>query len=182
MVQIAAAAGVSPATVFNYFPTKEDLFFERLDRYGLQLVEAVAGRPSTESALSAFRRALFASTGLIGADDPRALDRLRTVNRVIASSPALQARELVSLARITDALAGRLGGDLLSRVVAQSLVAVQRSLVLLVREAVLSGDPPTDLAERVAAAADDAFALLERGLGDFGVRPPTLNRERPDRP
>ncbi|MGK5683302.1 TetR/AcrR family transcriptional regulator [Actinoplanes sp. URMC 104] len=174
VAQVAAAAGVAEATVFNYFDTKEDLFFERLDRYGHELVEAVAGRPAGESALAAFRRELFASQGLLrqlDGDDPQPLDRLRTVNRVIAGSPALQARELMSLTRIGDALAARLGGDpLTARVVAHSLIAVQRSLVLLVREAVLAGDVPPGLADRVAAAGARAFAVLEDGLGGVGAR------------
>ncbi|SNY47803.1 TetR/AcrR family transcriptional regulator [Paractinoplanes atraurantiacus] len=179
---MALAAGVSEATVFNYFASKEDLFFERLDRYGLDLVDAVAARPAGESALAAFRRLLLGSGGLLGqaADDPRARDRLRTVNRVIADSPALRAREELSYIGTADALAARLPGDpLQARVVAHSLVAVQRSLVQHVRARLLggaalsggssSGAAAGDLASDVAAKGEKAFALLERGLGDYGI-------------
>jgi AcrR family transcriptional regulator len=174
VAQIAAAARVSEATVFNYFDGKEDLFFDRLDRFGLALVDAVAARPAGESALAAFRRLLFADGGLLGRveeGDTRAFDRLRTVNRVIAESPVLRARELLSMARTADALTERLAADsgdpLTARVVAHALLAVQRSLVLRVRESVLAGEVPTDVPERGV----EAFALLEQGLGDYGIRP-----------
>ena len=44
------------ATVFNYFPTKEDLFFARLEAFEAQLVKAVATRAAGETVLAAFRR------------------------------------------------------------------------------------------------------------------------------
>lgn len=180
VAQVADAAGVSEATVFNYFDSKEDLFFDRLDQYGHDLVAAVAERGPDEGVVAAFRRLLLAPRGLVsqlGSGDRRAIERLRTVNRVIADSPALQAREQVSLTRIGEGLAERLVAAtpgtmtdrLAARVVAHTLMAVQRSLVLLVREAVLAGDVPADLADQVARRGADAFTLLERGLGDYGA-------------
>ena len=52
VAEIAREAQVSVATVFNYFPTKEDLFFYRLEAFGAQLVEAVGERPASMSALT----------------------------------------------------------------------------------------------------------------------------------
>ncbi|MEV4407299.1 TetR/AcrR family transcriptional regulator [Actinoplanes sp. NPDC049598] len=164
VAEVAAEAGVSEATVFNYFASKEDLFFERLDRYGLSLVDGVASRPAAESPLAAFRRLLLTSGGLLARldEDPRALDRLRTINRVIAGSPSLRAREQLSFARIAETLAASLPGDpVTAHVVAYSLVGVQRSLVQHVRTAILAGEIPDDLAAR----AEQAFTLLEHGLG-----------------
>src|SRR5438094_9571322 len=92
VAEVAREAMVAPATVFNYFPTKEDLFFFRLEAFGAQLVEAISSRPAGEPALVAFRRYLLRPSGLLAqldAHDPQALKRLRTVHRVIAASPAL---------------------------------------------------------------------------------------------
>ena len=174
---IARAAQVSEATVFNYFATKEDLFFFRLDEYGERLVRGVADRPPGEGVPAAFRRLLLSQGGLVeqlGNGDKQALDRLRTVNRVVSESPALQAREQLSLTRTADLLATALGGAtpegrLTARVVAHALIGAQRALILQVREAVLADEPPRDLAARLTRSANEAFTLLEQGFGPYGA-------------
>jgi AcrR family transcriptional regulator len=175
---IAQAAQVSEATVFNYFATKEDLFLFRLDEYGERLVRGVADRPAGEGVVAAFRRLLLTQGGLVdqlGRGDRQAHDRLRTVNRVVAESPALREREQVSLTRTADLLAAALGDDapgerLTARVVAHALIGVQRALVLQVRETVLAGEIPAGIADRLARSVTDACALLENGLGGYGTR------------
>jgi AcrR family transcriptional regulator len=176
VAEVARQADVAVATVFNYFPTKEDLFLSRLEAFEAQLVEAVATRAAGETALAAFRRHLLESDGLlaqVGAGDLQALERLRALNRVIAASPALQARELEAFARTADALAARLAaetgavaGDLGPQVTANALVGVQRALVGYTRRRVLADEEPARLAADVRRLAAAAFALLERGLVD----------------
>ena len=56
VAEVAAAAGVSEKTVFNYFPTKEDLFFDEVPKREAVLVEAIRGREPGESILGALRR------------------------------------------------------------------------------------------------------------------------------
>ena len=180
VAEIAREAQVAVATVFNYFPTKEDLFFFRLEAFEADLVEAVAGRAAGEPALAAFRRQLLRAGGLLAqveAGDDQALERLRTVNRVIADSPALQAREQQAFARTAAAVAERLAadigtgpGDLDAHVVANALVGVQRALVDYARRRVLTGERPAGLAADVHTLARRAFALLEDGLGDYAPR------------
>ena len=182
VAEVAREAQVAVATVFNYFPTKEDLFFFRLEAFGADLVEAVAGRATGEPALAAFRRQLLGAGGLlaqVGAGDDQALERLRTMNRVIAASPALQARERQTIAGTADALAGLLvaeGGDDADQVSAQAaanaLLGVQRALIDFTRRWLLAGDDPARLAAEVRRRAEAAFALLEHGLGGYAPRPP----------
>ena len=181
VAEVAREAQVAVATVFNYFPTKEDLFFFRLEAFGADLVEAVAGRAAGEPALAAFRRQLLGAGGLlaqVGAGDDQALERLRTMNRVIAASPALQAREQQAFAHTAAALADRLAadtgaapGDLDAQVAANALVGVQRALVDYTRRRVLADERPAGLAADVRALAERAFALLEEGLGDYAAGP-----------
>ncbi|MEV6849125.1 helix-turn-helix domain-containing protein [Actinoplanes sp. NPDC051411] len=173
---IARAAEVSEATVFNYFATKEDLFLFRLDEYGERLVRGVTDRPAGEGVAAAFRRLLLDQGGLVeqlDSGDRQALDRLRTVNRVVAESPALRAREQISLTRTAELLAAALGGDtaeerLTARVVAHALIGVQRALVFEVRDAVLAGEIPAGFAERLRRSVTGAVALLEQGFGAYG--------------
>jgi AcrR family transcriptional regulator len=181
VAEVARQAQVAVATVFNYFPTKEDLFFFRLEAFGADLVDAIGTRAVEEPALLAFRRHLLESGGLLSkveAGDLRALERLRTVNRVIAASPGLQAREQQAFARTADALAALLAadtgappGDLDAQVVANALVGVQRALVDYTRRRVLADEEPARLAADVRVVARRAFALLERGLGGYAPRP-----------
>ena len=94
VAEVAREAQVAEATVFNYFPTKEDLFYFRLEVFGARLLDAIRGRDEEEPVLVAFRRHLLASQGLLAqaeAGEPEVLDRLRSINRVIAASPALLA-------------------------------------------------------------------------------------------
>src|SRR5436305_12113494 len=65
VAEIAREAQVAEATVFNYFPAKEDLFFWRLEEFGTRLADAVSARPAGEPAAAAFRRALLAEGGLL---------------------------------------------------------------------------------------------------------------------
>jgi AcrR family transcriptional regulator len=181
VAEVAREAQVAVATVFNYFPTKEDLFFFRLEAFGADLVEAVAGRAAGEPALAAFRRQLLGAGGLLAqveAGDDQALERLRTMNRVIAASPALRAREQQAFAHTAAALADRLAadtgaapGDLDAQVAANALVGVQRALVDYTRRRVLAEEQPAGLAADVRALAEGAFALLEDGLGGYAAGP-----------
>jgi AcrR family transcriptional regulator len=55
IAEIADAANVAKMTVFNYFPRKEDLFFDRDDESRALIREALARRPSGQSPIDAIR-------------------------------------------------------------------------------------------------------------------------------
>jgi len=181
VAEVAREAEVAEATVFNYFRTKEDLFYFRLEAFGARLVDAVAARDLGEPALAAFRRVLLDGGGLLAqveAGDPGALERLRTVNQLIAASPALLARERQAIAGATDALAALLAaetgapdGDVRPQVAANALMGVQRALIEHVRRRVLAEEPPSGLPAQVRELAEQAFALLEGGLGGYAAAP-----------
>jgi AcrR family transcriptional regulator len=181
VAEVAGQAQVAVATVFNYFPTKEDLFYSRLEAFEARLVDAVADRPAGEPALAAFRRALLDTGGLLAeveAGDRTALERLQAVNRVIADSPSLLAREHQAMADTAGALAAQLAADtgappggVDAQVAANALVGVQRALVDYTRRRVLAGQQPTRIAADVRDLARHAFALLEHGLADYAPKP-----------
>src|SRR6185312_2837709 len=108
--EVARAADVSEKTVFNYFPTKEDLFYSGMEAFEEQLLAAIRDREPGETVLAAFRRFVLAPQGVFAMKgSARELrQRLEGTTRVIAESPALRAREREVLARYTDALAALL--------------------------------------------------------------------------
>jgi AcrR family transcriptional regulator len=181
VLEVAREAQVAEATVFNHFPTKEDLFYSRLESFGTRLIEAIGARDVGEPVLAAFRRYLLQPGGLLArvqAGDLEALERLRTVNRVIAASPALRAREQQAIDRCTQSLAGLVAAetgapatDLRPHAAAHALMGVHRTLLDYVRRRVLADEEPARLAADVRELGEHAFALLEHGLGDYAPKP-----------
>src|SRR5215212_5730616 len=56
VAEVADEAGVSEKTVFNYFPTKEDLFFDEIDEREDALLASLRERKPGESMLAALSR------------------------------------------------------------------------------------------------------------------------------
>jgi AcrR family transcriptional regulator len=177
VADVARAADVSEATVFNYFPTKEDLFYSGLEAFEEELLAAVRDRPSGESVLAAFGRFILEPRGLLAASDPQAAERHAAMVRTIAGSPALLARERRILAQYTESLAAEIATEIGAdadavepRVAANALIGVHRALLDYSRRQILAGTRNPQLGRRVRAAGRRALAVLERGLGDYAVK------------
>jgi AcrR family transcriptional regulator len=177
VAEVARAAEVAQKTVFNYFPTKEDLFYWRMETFEAELLSAVREREPGESVLAAFGRFLTAQRGLLGKHDPEAREQLLAITRLILDSPSLRAREEQVLSGYTDSLAaliadevGARPGDVEPRVAATAMMGVHRALIDYTRGRVAAGEHGQRLARSVRAQADRALALLERGLGDYARR------------
>jgi AcrR family transcriptional regulator len=177
VAQVARAADVSEQTVFNYFPTKEDLVYWRLGSFEEELLAAIRDRAEGEPVLTAFRRFLLSQGGLLGRHDPEAREQLTAFTRMIVSSTALQAREAQILAGYTTSLAALLAeetdappGDVRPAVVANALMGVHRALIAHTRSRIVAGGLTPSLPRSVRAQAERAFDVLEAGLGDFGRR------------
>src|SRR5881394_2798513 len=93
IAEVAREADVSQQTVFNYFPTKEDLVYWRLESFEEELLSTVRNRAPGESVLAAFGRFMLVQRGLLASDDPAARERLTNITTMIVESPALLARE-----------------------------------------------------------------------------------------
>jgi len=177
VAEIARVADVSEKTVFNYFPTKEDLVYWRLESFEAELLTTIRERAVGESVLTAFGRFVKAQRGLLARVDPDARERLAGLTRMIASSPSLLTREQQIFAGYTDSLAvlladetGAPEGDLRPWVVANALMGVHRALIEYTRGRIVAGISHTRLRTEVVAAADRALELLEAGLSDYAVK------------
>jgi len=180
VAEIARAAELSETTVFNYFPSKEDLIFHGLEAFQDQLLAAVRDREPGEGVLQAFGRFILAPRGLLAAADPASGDALVSVSRMIASSPALAAREQQVLARYADSLATLLAeetgaslGDLTPSVVANTLIGIHRAVLDYVRQRITAADPadPRRVTQTLQAEGRKALDLLAGGLASYGAGP-----------
>jgi AcrR family transcriptional regulator len=178
VAEIAREAEVSEATVFNYFPTKEDIFYSRLEAFEQELLASIRDRGPGESVLEAFGRFVTTPRGLLAARDPEQIEHLATITRVITDSPALLAREQQIYAKYTDALAsflatetGASAGDIEPWVVARALIGLHQAAVDYSRRQILAGTRNPILARRVRRQIQLALDLLAVGLDQYGVRP-----------
>jgi AcrR family transcriptional regulator len=138
------------------------------------LVRTVREREPGRSVLAAVSGFLLEQRGLLGAGDRESHARLVTVNRIIADSPSLLARERQIYDRYTRTLAALIAeqrgvdsDDTESWVVANAIVGVHRGLVEYVRRNALAGRTGSSLARRVRAEAERALAVLGRGLAGY---------------
>jgi AcrR family transcriptional regulator len=175
--EIARAADVSEATVYNYFPTKEDLVYHGMEAFEDALLAAVRDRAPGESVLDAFGRFATTPRGFLAARDDASAQALWEATRMISSSPALIARERQIFARYTDSLttllakeAGAGPNDLRPRVVAAALIGLHATLIYYVRRHVGEDQPDLRrLARGLRAEGEKAIKLLGRGLEGYGA-------------
>lgn len=172
--EVAQAAQVSKKTVFNYFPTKEDLVFHRAEIREAGLVEAVDGSGPGLSLVESFRRLCLRQTQLI--------DHLRRQGGpgsgglfdLIHQHPALQRRLHEINARLTRqvaaALAERAGqpvDDPVAQAVATALIGAQSALFRSLRARVASGASDAVITRAHRRDVNRVFDTLSSGLADF---------------
>lgn len=179
VAEIAAAAEVSKMTVFNYFPSKEDLVMGPMEQHTGEAAEVVRDRAPGVSAVAAVRTHFLAAlerfdpaTGL--SDDRFVLDVVRLIHRTPAlalratTGWGLAANELLA----TELLAQDPTGDrLTARVAAAQLMSVRLALTDENHRRMLAGERAADVLPEAVENALRSFALVEHGLGDYGTRP-----------
>jgi AcrR family transcriptional regulator len=176
VAEIAVAADVSEKTVFNHFATKEELVFAGGEARLAQLQADIAQRPPGTSVLDVFRASSAAMLDAVAAGETE--DRL-VVPRIVRDSPALQERLAAGWAREADALVvavaaatGADEDDLVPAVVARALAWTLITIFRAAFDALLAGEDPAQLAERLRPQARRAYDQLAAGLRDYGVAGP----------
>jgi AcrR family transcriptional regulator len=156
--QIAEAADVSRATVFHYFPTKEDIVFGDAPSAVHALAEALQGRP----AIPAVRAWLG---GLAGWIEPDLVLQLRLMREV----PSVGARRFQLYGAfervLADALESELGERMPAELAAGALLAGLR-IVEDTAAARMEAGGELSPAE-IDALLDDAVRFAEAGLAEL---------------
>jgi AcrR family transcriptional regulator len=183
VAEVAEAANVSKMTVFNYFPRKEDLLFDR-EPESLELVRrAVVERPAGASpidALHALMRRLLTEGYPMVAVSPGVQIFWRTVE----ASPALRARarqvfDLIE-ARIAELLAAEAGvaaDDPGAGLAAAMIWAVQRVTYRVGLAALDRSEPVETVRRRQREAIDRGFAQVSGGLARTPYARPARRRD-----
>jgi AcrR family transcriptional regulator len=176
VADVAAASEVSLATIFNYFDTKEDLFFDREAEVIAAMCRVVTERRTGEAIIPAFHRAFRDAIdtvlpGLIERDVAR-------FAATIEASPALRARAGLGFEKAEAQIAATIAADqharpddLTPRVVAAVVVALERVLLGVLRTHLLRGSSAAVTRRALRRDCDRAFAIVDEGTGAYGSRP-----------
>lgn len=176
VAEIARVAGVAEKTVFNYFPSKEDLVYSGMEDWEQELLSAIRGRSPGESVLGAFCRFIRQPRGLLaGTGQDR--DTLARLTRLVTDSPALLTREAHTIDKYTASLAHLLAEELSADdddprpwVAANAMMGLHRALLSHVRRRIADGTSLSSIADEVRNHVDAGCDLLAAGLADLAVR------------
>lgn len=116
IAEIAERVGVSEKTVYNYFPTKESLVFDRADEQLELVVGAVRDRPRGTSPMVAFAAGLKHDLRpMVAVMDGAGADWVRAFSDMVRNTPALQSawgeHRHRTVERLTEVLGDELGVD-----------------------------------------------------------------------
>ncbi len=168
VAEVAAAADVSEKTVFNYFPTKEELVFsrgeDRLDEHVDAIRNRVPGVPLTR---------LFEGWTMEFLEELEsgAIEQILAVTMLVRNSPALRDRLLLAFEREAAALVAAVSqdeDDLVAQAVVRALVWTHRVVFRTAIRRVLQGEDRADVAADLRIQAQRAYARLDQGIASYG--------------
>ncbi|NUP04966.1 MAG: TetR family transcriptional regulator [Polyangiaceae bacterium] len=172
VADIAAEVNVSAKTVFNYFPTKEDLVLRGGEEHDGSLLLAIESRAAGESILDAARRHTLETFRRMREVPAARRDAFR---KVLQSAPSVQARWRERQRAFEQVVAGVLAreteapnDDPFPYVAAGLLSHLGR---LAYYDVIGWPDGRRRSAQKTEEAIEDAFARIAEGFGSYGVRP-----------
>jgi AcrR family transcriptional regulator len=180
VADVADAAGVSKVTVFNYFPHKEQLFFDRGDEAIALLRGALRSRRPGESIPEAIRGLIL---DLAAQRHPLSAlrDGVQAFWLVVAASPTLMAgarAEVDALeadvASVIAADAGMPEGFPGPRLLAAFLIAACRVIYLYAARRLLAGDSADTIHTDYVALVNQAFDMIGGATAPLAGRSPAL--------
>jgi AcrR family transcriptional regulator len=179
VADVAAAAGVSIKTVFNYFGSKEELFLDRDGDIRALVVSVVADRPPGQTITGALGELAAANCildrdGWSVVEDPDDVRQFRGFLRTWEGAPALQARQLVGNEMLADSLerviAAEGGSDEpgpAARAFAATLVSALHLRQRAIAEAVLAEAPGAEVRRRATEIAAEALGRAAVAFADL---------------
>lgn len=176
MAEVAEAADVSVNTVYNYFPAKEDLFFDRSAGVVEQLSRWVRARDAGESAARAVLREL---RGEVEAVSPRVglMEGYDRFLRVIQDAPPLRSRLWSLQQEIHDHLEATLReetgadpADPLPRLIAGQIAWIHHTVFVAIGREMTAGRKTDEVSREALVLLDDIEELLGEKVLNYAVR------------
>ncbi|MEU2349189.1 TetR family transcriptional regulator [Modestobacter sp. NPDC049651] len=157
---VAARAGVSPRTFFNYFPTKDDAVVGLDPRQAGELAEAVRARPASEPPVTAVRAAMLDQAREVAREPQLWPLRLQVVDAHPALTARLSAVFEASERALAAVVAERSGTRTDTDAYPALLAAVQAAVMRTALHRWLASDFTADL----PALVDEGWDLVAAGL------------------
>ncbi|MEU6327798.1 TetR/AcrR family transcriptional regulator [Streptomyces sp. NPDC047049] len=176
IAEVAEAANVSVNTVYNYFPAKEDLFFDRSKGIVDRLSRFVRGRAAGESAAAAVLRELREE---VEAVSPRVglMEGYDQFMRVVHGAPTLKARlwymqqeTHLNLEETLREETGAAADDPLPGLMAGQIGWVHQSLMGWITQQMLAGREPAEVSREALTLLDEMAELLGEKVLNYAVR------------
>ncbi|MFK0025532.1 TetR/AcrR family transcriptional regulator [Streptomyces sp. NPDC090798] len=176
VAEVADAADVSVNTVYNYFPTKEDLFLDRSRGVVDRLARWVRGREKGESAAVAVLRELRDEVAAVSPRVGLMVGYARFM-RVIHEAPALRSRLWAIGQEVLDNLeealreeTGASAGDPLPGLIAGQVNWVHQTVMAVIGREMMAGRNPDEVSREVLLLLDDMEELLSEKVLNYAVR------------
>ena len=176
VAEIARIVGVSEKTVFNYFPTKESLVFDRADEGIERLATALREREAGESPVRAMLRALSSDREELEGLPDEIHMFMPLFSEMVASTPALRTAWLELQGRIVEVATVELAAhaevdprDPEPMIAARAIVGLQEVGYASRIRHIEAGLRGAELHEAVVADLERAARLLDAGLWSFGL-------------
>ncbi|MFJ3302854.1 TetR/AcrR family transcriptional regulator [Streptomyces sp. NPDC086549] len=176
VAEIADAANVSVNTVYNYFPAKEDLFFDRSSGITDRLARWVRGRAGGESAAVAVLRELREE---VEAVSPRVglIPGYARFMRVIEEAPALRSRlwaiqqEIqANLEAVLREEAGAAEDDPLPALMAGQINWAHAAVMSAIACEMIKDRDPREVSREILVLLEDIEDLLSEKVLNYAVR------------
>jgi AcrR family transcriptional regulator len=181
VIDVAAACGVSEKTVYNHFPTKESLVFDRFEDMEIDIRSAFGldGISPVEAAVNVIvtrLEAMFSDWG--NSDRSRGLSLIRRFSEMIQQTPALRSAQWEMLDRMVQIAAERMAirtghdpDDPEPQIAANAILGLWRVQFGSMSRNAFDGRPSLEVRDAVIADVRRAAELIATGLSSFALRP-----------
>jgi AcrR family transcriptional regulator len=168
VAEIAREAEVSEKTVFNYFPSKEDLIVHRGQEMTEALVEAIRELTPGGSIVTPFRRV---TEQLLETIENEPVESIVAIPRLVMGSETLRQRLFLGweqeASALTPAIAEALNlepDDLLASIMARTLSWTHRTIFRAAFSRLLAGEDQVAVAAALRVDAERAYNMFQRGF------------------